>query len=97
MRRRNRCTCHSPRCRTRSPLSKEKWALQWLSEFGHRTEVVAGDFFEALPAGDLYLLKMVLHGFDSSRCIEILQRCREAMSPGGTKSPHSVIEAVAAT
>jgi precorrin-6B methylase 2 len=53
------------------------------SEFGDRTKVVAGDFFEALPAGDLYLLKMILHAFDSSRCIEILQRCREAMNPGG--------------
>jgi precorrin-6B methylase 2 len=53
------------------------------SEFGDRTTVVAGDFFEALPAGDLYLLKMVLQDWDSSHCIEILQRCREAMNPGG--------------
>lgn len=52
-------------------------------EFGDRTEVIAGDFFEGLPAGDLYLLKMILQAFDSSRCIEILQRCRDAMNPGG--------------
>jgi hypothetical protein len=47
------------------------------------TEVVGGDFFEPLPAGDLYLLKSVLHDWDDESCVKILSRCREAMVPGG--------------
>jgi O-methyltransferase domain/Dimerisation domain len=53
------------------------------SEFGDRTKVIAGSYFEALPAGDLYLLKMVLRTWDSTHCVQILQRCREAMNVGG--------------
>ena len=48
-----------------------------------RIEVVGGDFFEAVPAADLYLLKFVLHDWDDESCVEILSRCREAMVPGG--------------
>ena len=50
---------------------------------GDRTEVVGGDFFEALPAADLYLLKFILHDWDDESCVKILSRCREAMVPGG--------------
>jgi hypothetical protein len=53
------------------------------SEFADRTEVVGGDFFEAVPSADLYLLKLVLHDWPDERCIEILSRCKEAMLPGG--------------
>jgi hypothetical protein len=48
-----------------------------------RTEVVGGDFFASVPAADLYLLKFILHDWDDHSCIEILQRCREAMTTGG--------------
>ena len=50
---------------------------------GDRTEVVGGDFFEALPAADLYVLKFILHDWDDESCVKILSRCREAMIPGG--------------
>jgi orsellinic acid C2-O-methyltransferase len=33
-------------------------------------------------AGDVYLLKSVLHNWDDERCIVILRRCREAMATG---------------
>jgi hypothetical protein len=50
-----------------------------------RCQVVAGDFFESVPAGgDAYLLKSVIHDWDDERAIAILRRCREAMPPGGT-------------
>ena len=55
-------------------------ALRGLAE---RTDVVGGDFFEAVPAADLYLLKFILHDWDDENCIKILSRCREAMLPGG--------------
>ena len=54
-----------------------------VSDFGSRTDFVGGDFFASVPAGDLYLLKMILHDWDDERCVAILKRCREAMKPGG--------------
>ena len=54
-----------------------------VSDFGSRTDVVGGDFFVSVPAGDLYLLKMILHDWDDERCVAILNSCREAMKPGG--------------
>jgi hypothetical protein len=53
------------------------------SGFAERTEAVGGDFFQAVPAADLYLLKFILHDWDDQSCITILRRCREAMTPGG--------------
>jgi O-methyltransferase domain len=44
-----------------------------------RCEMVAGDFFEAIPAGgDVYLLSWVLHDWDDARATRILQACRAA-------------------
>lgn len=48
-----------------------------------RLDAVGGDFFVAVPPGDLYLLKMILHDWDDEHCVTILDRCREAMEPGG--------------
>lgn len=48
-----------------------------------RTEVIGGDFFQAVPSGDLYLLKFILHDWDDRSCVTILRRCREAMNRGG--------------
>jgi predicted O-methyltransferase YrrM len=45
-----------------------------------RCELVAGDFFQAVPAGaDRYLLKRVLHDWDEERAAAILRVCRRAM------------------
>jgi predicted O-methyltransferase YrrM len=51
--------------------------------FSDRTELAAGDFFVSVPGGDLYLLKFILHDWNDQQSVEILRRCREAMSPGG--------------
>jgi SAM-dependent methyltransferase len=48
-----------------------------------RWDLVAGDFFESVPAGDLYLLKNVLHDWSDEQCVRILENCRRAMRPGG--------------
>ncbi|MBA3953942.1 SAM-dependent methyltransferase [Candidatus Dependentiae bacterium] len=45
---------------------------------------VQGSFFDeqAIPAGkDIYILKRVLHDWDTAKCIRIVKRCREAMAP----------------
>lgn len=47
-----------------------------------RCEVVAGDFFEAVPAGaDAYVLKSVIHDWDDERSTAILRNCRAVMGP----------------
>jgi hypothetical protein len=49
-----------------------------------RCRVVAGDFFDGVPAGsDLYLLEWILHDWDDDRATMILRRCREAMPARG--------------
>lgn len=47
-----------------------------------RHSVVAGNFFESVPPGDLYLLKYILHDWDDEECRTILANCRAAASPG---------------
>jgi O-methyltransferase domain/Dimerisation domain len=49
----------------------------------HRLTAVAGDFFDSVPTGDLYLLKHVLHDWDDESCVTILGNCRRAMRRGG--------------
>src|SRR5262249_16359329 len=48
-----------------------------------RIEFVAGDLFDAVPAGaDLYILKQILHDWSDEQAQKILATCRCAMSPG---------------
>ncbi|MEP7104461.1 MAG: methyltransferase [Chloroflexota bacterium] len=48
-----------------------------------RCQVVAGDFFEAVPTGgDIYLLKQILHDWDDERAAAIVAACARAMRPG---------------
>jgi hypothetical protein len=55
-----------------------------LSSVAERCEVIAGDFFHAVPAGsDAYLLKRVLHDWNDEQCRHILRHCRAAMSKDG--------------
>jgi O-methyltransferase domain len=45
-----------------------------------RVEIVAGDFFESVPAsGDLYLLRRVLHDWPDDDALAILRTCRKAI------------------
>ncbi len=49
-----------------------------------RCDLVAGDFFRAVPPGaDLHLLKHVLHDWNDSRCVAILSHCRKAIADQG--------------
>jgi predicted O-methyltransferase YrrM len=48
-----------------------------------RCEVIAGDFFEGVPAGgDVYILSLILNDWEDARCVRVLTRCRQAMAPG---------------
>jgi SAM-dependent methyltransferase len=48
-----------------------------------RTEFVAGNFFESVPAGDIYVAKKVVHDWNDERAAVILRNCRKAMQPNG--------------
>lgn len=47
-----------------------------------RTEVIPGDFFAGLPAGDVYLLVNILHDWNDEDALRILRRCADAGGPG---------------
>jgi SAM-dependent methyltransferase len=49
-----------------------------------RLEIVAGDFFEGVPAGaDAYLLKGIIHDWNDASAGAILKNCRRAIRPDG--------------
>lgn len=48
-----------------------------------RIEVIGGDFFDSVPEGDLYLLKLILHDWDDKASAAILKNIRAAIRPGG--------------
>jgi SAM-dependent methyltransferase len=56
-----------------------------LAELGDesRWQLVAGDFFDKCPQGDVYLLKYIMHNWADDQAVRILRNCREAMAPGG--------------
>jgi len=44
-----------------------------------RCELVGGDFFEGVPIADNYVVKSIIHDWDESRAIAILQNCAKSM------------------
>lgn len=52
-------------------------------ELQKRCEIVGGDFFKEIPAGDVYLIKRVLHDWNDADCEKILANCKRSMKPGG--------------
>ena len=49
------------------------------------TEIVAGSFFQEIPAdGDLYLISQVLHNWDDERARTIVSNCHKVSRPGST-------------
>jgi hypothetical protein len=62
------------------------WARTALGEAGlaDRCEVVAGDFFESLPAGaDAYSFKWIIHDWPEEQGLHILRNTRAAIAPDG--------------
>ncbi|AOY83835.1 methyltransferase [Moorena producens JHB] len=61
-------------------------ALPFLAEKGvtKRCDLVAGSFFESIPAGhDIYLMKHILHSWSDEQATELLSCCRKAIPPHG--------------
>jgi O-methyltransferase domain/Dimerisation domain len=51
------------------------------SSFGERIEFVAGNFFERVPEGDVYVLSTILHDWDDQRAAAILGSIQATASP----------------
>jgi hypothetical protein len=64
-----------------------------LSESGlkGRCETLGGDFFAAVPAGDAYILKHIIHDWSDQKALTILKNCHVA---GRGKTKVILIEAV---
>ncbi|MGW4649099.1 methyltransferase [Kitasatospora sp. NPDC004289] len=52
-------------------------------EIQGRWTLSEGDFFTAVPPGDVHLLKRITHDWDDDRCATLLGHCRRALHPGG--------------
>lgn len=62
-------------------VMKEKLEAAGIAE---RCQVVAGDFFEAVPAGgDVYVLAHVIHNWDDDQAHRILENCRKVIDGAG--------------
>jgi len=48
-----------------------------------RCEALGGDFFKAVPAGDVMLLKQILHDWNDEQCITLLRNCAASLSNAG--------------
>jgi hypothetical protein len=53
------------------------------SQLAARIELVGGNFFEAVPSADLYVMKQILHDWHDDECLQILRNIRAAINPGG--------------
>src|SRR5215472_5845958 len=42
-------------------------------------EIIGGDFFEAVPSADSYVMKSIIHDWDDAHAITILRNCAKAM------------------
>ena len=62
------------------PAAEEAAKADGLQE---RFTAIGGDFFESVPAADLYLLKYILHDWDDAACVRILRNCRASLTQGG--------------
>ena len=55
-----------------------------LERFGvkDRVEIIAADFFDTMPEGEIYLLKNILHIFNDEDSVRLLKKIAEAAKPG---------------
>jgi hypothetical protein len=54
------------------------------ADLDDRCQLLAGSFFESVPAGaDAYLMRHIIHDWDDERSLTILRHCRAAMPPHG--------------
>jgi hypothetical protein len=50
-----------------------------------RCEIASGDFFQAVPQAESYVMKSIIHDWDDARAVAILKNCAKAMRGSGGK------------
>ncbi|GAB4824076.1 hypothetical protein N2152v2_011122 [Parachlorella kessleri] len=66
----------------------------WRTEHPHllsRARFEAGSFFDSVPTGDVYLLRHVLHDWNSTQALKILTAVRHALAGQNSTLPEIVI------
>jgi hypothetical protein len=51
------------------------------ARLSERCKAIGGNFFEAVPAADSYILKSVIHDWDDASAINVLSKCAAAIRP----------------
>lgn len=54
-----------------------------VSRLKDRCQLIAGDFFESVPSGDVYILRHIVHDWNDHDAISILKNCKKAMNTDG--------------
>lgn len=73
----------------RPPVDAVARRLVGISRYAERVTVVGGDMFVAVPAGhDLHLLSHTLHDWGAHDVRRLLERCFDALAPGGWLVDH---------
>jgi hypothetical protein len=60
--------------------AKERIAEMGLS---NRCKTASGDFFQAVPAADSYIMKHIIHDWEDSKAVTILSNCAKSMRGSG--------------
>ncbi|GMY37675.1 trans-resveratrol di-O-methyltransferase-like [Fagus crenata] len=55
---------------------------------------IGGDMFQSIPSADAILMKWILHDWSDDECVNILKRCKEAITIKGKKGKVIVIDVV---
>ena len=61
----------------------ERHAADLDPEVRARLTFVGGDMFSSVPPADAYVLKHIIHDWDDSSCIRLLENCRSQMQGDG--------------
>jgi hypothetical protein len=61
-------------------VSGAKERIQSLG-LSQRCEMVGGDFFKSVPAGDAIIMKHIIHDWDDEKAVAILKNCHQALAP----------------
>jgi hypothetical protein len=67
-----------------TPIVEEARELLEKHGVANRCETAGGNFFESAPSGgDAYMMKHIIHDWNDTQCVTILQNCRKGITEGG--------------
>uniref|UniRef100_A0A2N9F547 O-methyltransferase domain-containing protein n=1 Tax=Fagus sylvatica TaxID=28930 RepID=A0A2N9F547_FAGSY len=61
---------------------------------GENLKYVGGDMFQSIPSADAILFKWIFHDWTDEECVNILKRCKEAITSKGKEGKVIIIDVV---